>query len=108
MTNNYYIASPHGEIYGLDHTAERFDPWNGVDENNAGSADDDHEDNNNDDKDSNYDNDVDIDNKVRPLDGGQTEAADRHPRPVSDGPGRAQLRLHRGALQRSALSSGRY
>jgi len=27
VTNNYYIASPHGEIYGLDHTAERFDPW---------------------------------------------------------------------------------
>lgn len=26
VTNKYYIAQPHGEIYGLDHTIERFDP----------------------------------------------------------------------------------
>lgn len=24
LSNNYYIASPKGEIYGLDHTAKRF------------------------------------------------------------------------------------
>jgi len=27
VSNKYYIAQPHGEIYGLDHSAERFDPW---------------------------------------------------------------------------------
>ena len=27
ITNNHYLASPHGEIYGLDHGFERFDPW---------------------------------------------------------------------------------
>jgi len=26
VTNKTYIAQPHGEIYGLDHTQERFDP----------------------------------------------------------------------------------
>jgi len=26
VTNKYYIGQPHGEIYGLDHTSERFDP----------------------------------------------------------------------------------
>ncbi len=26
VTNTHYIASPHGEIYGLDHTRERFEP----------------------------------------------------------------------------------
>jgi len=26
VTNKYYIGQPHGEIYGLDHTIERFDP----------------------------------------------------------------------------------
>jgi len=26
VTNKYYIAQPHGEIYGLDHSMERFDP----------------------------------------------------------------------------------
>jgi len=26
VTNKYYIGQPHGEIYGLDHTRERFDP----------------------------------------------------------------------------------
>ena len=26
MSNKYYIAQPHGEIYGLDHSAERFEP----------------------------------------------------------------------------------
>merc|ERR1712055_742728 len=26
VTNKYYIAHPHGEIYGLDHSMERFDP----------------------------------------------------------------------------------
>jgi len=26
VTNKYYISQPHGEIYGLDHTIERFDP----------------------------------------------------------------------------------
>jgi len=26
VTNKYYIAQPHGEIYGLDHSIERFDP----------------------------------------------------------------------------------
>lgn len=26
LTNNYYIGSPKGEIYGLDHTVSRFDP----------------------------------------------------------------------------------
>lgn len=25
-TNNYYLAQPHGEIYGLDHSMERFQP----------------------------------------------------------------------------------
>eukprot|EP00088_Acartia_fossae_P016828 TRINITY_DN1947_c1_g1_i1.p1 TRINITY_DN1947_c1_g1~~TRINITY_DN1947_c1_g1_i1.p1 ORF type:complete len:627 (+),score=164.25 TRINITY_DN1947_c1_g1_i1:50-1930(+) len=25
VTNNHYIAAPHGEIYGLDHSRERFD-----------------------------------------------------------------------------------
>ena len=28
VTNNHYIASPKGEVYGLDHGKERFDPWN--------------------------------------------------------------------------------
>eukprot|EP00088_Acartia_fossae_P007748 TRINITY_DN13629_c0_g1_i2.p1 TRINITY_DN13629_c0_g1~~TRINITY_DN13629_c0_g1_i2.p1 ORF type:complete len:339 (+),score=79.03 TRINITY_DN13629_c0_g1_i2:81-1019(+) len=27
LTNQHYIAQPNGEIYGLDHTMERFDPW---------------------------------------------------------------------------------
>jgi len=27
VSNKYYIAQPHGEIYGLDHSAERFEPW---------------------------------------------------------------------------------
>ena len=27
VTNKHYIAQPHGEIYGLDHCKERFDPW---------------------------------------------------------------------------------
>ena len=46
MTNNYYIASPHGEIYGLDHTAERFDPFyeNNADHAASVAADDDHKD----------------------------------------------------------------
>merc|ERR1711971_1043314 len=26
VTNSHYIAQPHGEIYGLDHSSERFDP----------------------------------------------------------------------------------
>ena len=26
MTNKHYIAQPHGEIYGLDHTRERMHP----------------------------------------------------------------------------------
>jgi len=26
VTNTHYIAQPHGEIYGLDHSIERFDP----------------------------------------------------------------------------------
>merc|ERR1712226_676175 len=26
VTNTHYIAQPHGEIYGLDHSLERFDP----------------------------------------------------------------------------------
>merc|ERR1712098_36084 len=26
VTNKYYIAQPHGEIYGLDHSMGRFDP----------------------------------------------------------------------------------
>jgi len=26
VTNKFYIAQPHGEIYGLDHSMERFDP----------------------------------------------------------------------------------
>eukprot|EP00091_Calanus_sinicus_P023473 TRINITY_DN7945_c0_g1_i2.p1 TRINITY_DN7945_c0_g1~~TRINITY_DN7945_c0_g1_i2.p1 ORF type:complete len:294 (-),score=98.38 TRINITY_DN7945_c0_g1_i2:67-948(-) len=26
VTNKYYIGQPHGEIYGLDHSMERFDP----------------------------------------------------------------------------------
>ena len=26
LTNNYYIGSPKGEIYGLDHTISRFNP----------------------------------------------------------------------------------
>ena len=25
VTNKHYIAQPHGEIYGLDHSLERFD-----------------------------------------------------------------------------------
>jgi len=27
VTNKHYLAAPHGEIYGLDHGFERFDPW---------------------------------------------------------------------------------
>ena len=27
VTNKYYLGAPHGEIYGLDHTIERFEPW---------------------------------------------------------------------------------
>jgi len=27
VTNKYYLGQPHGEIYGLDHTKERFEPW---------------------------------------------------------------------------------
>lgn len=27
VTNKHYISQPHGEIYGLDHTKERFEPW---------------------------------------------------------------------------------
>jgi len=27
VTNTHYIAAPHGEIYGLDHTSERFEPY---------------------------------------------------------------------------------
>lgn len=26
LSNKYYLAQPHGEIYGLDHSKERFDP----------------------------------------------------------------------------------
>ena len=26
-TNLHYLAQPHGEIYGLDHSASRMDPW---------------------------------------------------------------------------------
>ena len=26
MTNNHYLGHPHGEIYGLDHTMQRFNP----------------------------------------------------------------------------------
>jgi all-trans-retinol 13,14-reductase len=27
VTNKHYIAQPHGEIYGLDHSKERMSPW---------------------------------------------------------------------------------
>ncbi len=27
VTNKHYIAQPHGEIYGLDHSKQRFEPW---------------------------------------------------------------------------------
>ena len=27
VTNEYYLAQPHGELYGLDHTYERMEPW---------------------------------------------------------------------------------
>ena len=27
MTNKHYLAQPNGEIYGLDHGRERFEPW---------------------------------------------------------------------------------
>ncbi len=27
VTNNYYFGQQHGEVYGLDHGLERFDPW---------------------------------------------------------------------------------
>ena len=27
VTNKYYLAQPHGELYGLDHTATRMSPW---------------------------------------------------------------------------------
>ena len=27
VTNKHYLAAPHGEIYGLDHGFDRFDPW---------------------------------------------------------------------------------
>eukprot|EP00092_Neocalanus_flemingeri_P083837 GFUD01105244.1.p1 GENE.GFUD01105244.1~~GFUD01105244.1.p1 ORF type:complete len:103 (+),score=37.21 GFUD01105244.1:2-310(+) len=26
VTNKHYIAQPHGELYGLDHSVNRFDP----------------------------------------------------------------------------------
>ena len=26
VTNSYYLAAPHGEIYGLDHTKTRMSP----------------------------------------------------------------------------------
>lgn len=28
LTNQYYLATSKGEIYGLDHTTERFNPAN--------------------------------------------------------------------------------
>ena len=28
VTNKHYLAAPFGEIYGLDHGFDRFDPWN--------------------------------------------------------------------------------
>ena len=27
MTNKYYLAQPHGELYGLDHDMQRMNPW---------------------------------------------------------------------------------
>ena len=27
VTNTHYLTQPHGEIYGLDHGYQRFDPW---------------------------------------------------------------------------------
>ena len=27
VTNQHYLASPQGEVYGLDHGKERFAPW---------------------------------------------------------------------------------
>ena len=27
MTTRHYLAQPNGEIYGLDHRRERFEPW---------------------------------------------------------------------------------
>jgi len=27
VTNKFYLAQPHGELYGLDHTATRMSPW---------------------------------------------------------------------------------
>lgn len=27
VTNYHYLAAPHGEIYGMDHSHQRFDPW---------------------------------------------------------------------------------
>ncbi len=27
VTNKTYLAAPHGEIYGLDHGSQRFNPW---------------------------------------------------------------------------------
>jgi all-trans-retinol 13,14-reductase len=27
VTNKHYLAQPHGEIYGLDHSFDRLQPW---------------------------------------------------------------------------------
>ena len=63
VTNKFYLEQPHGEIYGLDHSRERWVVVSTIMRSCFTVL------------------------QIRPSDGGTTEAGDRYTRTVPDWPG---------------------